>query len=91
MVAVSVEKCWANQMADSGVMGMGSVNTSQIMINWFLMFAMMSTTTVKVTLGADKMSSNDVNPWAMWMLSVERLNPIQDWPACGWAVDVHAC
>lgn len=44
-----------------------------------------------VTRRADKMRSNDANPWAMWMLSVERLNPIQDWPACGWAVNVHAC
>lgn len=93
MVAVSVEKCSVNRMADSGVMGMGSVNTSQIMINWFLMFATMSTMMVMVTLtnGADRMSLNDANPWAMLrMLSVEKLNPIQDWPAYGWVVNARA-
>lgn len=46
--------------------------------------------TVTLANGADKMSLDDANPWAMWMLSVERLNPIQDWPAYGWAVNVHA-
>lgn len=82
MVAVSVERYSVNRMVDLVAMEMGSVNTSQIMIDWFLMFAMMLTTMAMVTLtndDADKMRSIvDVNQWAMRMLSAEKLNPIQD-------------
>lgn len=50
-----------NRMIDLVVMGTGSVNTSQIVIDLSWMFATMSTMMVMVTLmnDADKMSSDD--------------------------------
>lgn len=66
--AVSVEKWWANQTISSVIMGMGSVNTSQIMIDSFWMFVMMSMTMAMVTLAndVDRMSLDDADQPMRW-------------------------
>lgn len=62
--AVALVEIWlANQMINSVIIEMGSVNTSQIMSDSFWMFAMRSTMTAMVTLAydVDRMSLDGVD------------------------------
>lgn len=92
MAAALVEKWSANQMINWVVTEMGSVNTSQIVTNWFLMFAMRLKTMAMVTrvYDVDRMSSDDEGQSMMWP-NVVKLNPIQDYWAYNCWVKIRVC